>query len=241
MVARYLERLGKPGVTQLGEKTPGHLRCLPEIRALFPDSRIILIYRDGRDVALSLTGVPWMHHDLYVNFAMWLYYYRIHRNLLKQRFENICYVKYEELVAQPERSLRAILDFLDLPFEPQVVLGKGNQEGIVDREHDWKWRALEPITTDRACRWRNDLTPTQVERLERWGRHALLALGYELASGGERRLPVWFFPKLGWEVGVLLLRHFLTRINVADLRRLVLGGHPDPGDSPVRLDSGKRG
>jgi hypothetical protein len=231
MAARYVQRIGKPGVTHFGEKTPGHLRCLPEIRALFPDSKIILLYRDGRDVALSLTQVPWMHHDLYVNFAMWLYYYRIHQKLLKQGFENACYVKYEELVTHPERSLRAILDFLGLPFEPQVVLGKGNYEGIVEREHEWKWRAAQPITADRAGRWRTDLSTTQVERLERWGRQALLSLGYELASGGERRLPAWFFPKLGWEVGVMLTRHFLTRIHLADLRRLVLGVQVD---SPVR-------
>jgi hypothetical protein len=240
MAGRYVQRSGKPGVTHFGEKTPGHLRCLPEVRRLYPESKIILMYRDGRDVALSLTQVPWMHPDLYVAFAMWLYYWRIHRKLLQQRSPNVYYVKYEELVADPERCLRAVLDFLGLPYEAQVVLGNGNCEGIVEREYDWKWRALEPISADRAGRWRNELSSKQIERLERWGRHALLSLGYELATGGQRRLPGWFFPRLGWEMAVLLTRHFATRFHLADLRRLLLGTGVDRGNGTVQAQTGKR-
>ena len=43
----------KPGEIFV-EKTPSHALCLPEIRELLPESRIIHVLRDGRDVAALL-------------------------------------------------------------------------------------------------------------------------------------------------------------------------------------------
>jgi hypothetical protein len=40
------------------EKTPNHLLYLEEIRRYYPSAFILRIVRDPRDVALSLTGVP---------------------------------------------------------------------------------------------------------------------------------------------------------------------------------------
>jgi hypothetical protein len=41
------------------EKTPGHLKRFRLIREHFPDSPVICIFRDPRDVALSLVRAPW--------------------------------------------------------------------------------------------------------------------------------------------------------------------------------------
>ena len=53
MARQYLERLGKTGVTYFGEKTPEHSGHLPSIRKLFPEAKILVLYRDGRDVGLK--------------------------------------------------------------------------------------------------------------------------------------------------------------------------------------------
>ena len=72
-VARlYVEHLGKKNVVYFGDKSPEHTGQLSDIRRHFPDAKILIVYRDGRDVACSLTKVPWMSPDLYVNFVVWL-------------------------------------------------------------------------------------------------------------------------------------------------------------------------
>ena len=43
----------KPGARAVGEKTPGNLFFFPQLRALFPDARLIGIVRDPRDVISS--------------------------------------------------------------------------------------------------------------------------------------------------------------------------------------------
>src|SRR5438270_77327 len=81
--------------------------------------------RDGRDVAASLTRVPWMSPNVYVNFAVWLYYHWVVQAERRRADPNVHFVRYEELVADPERGLRAVLDFLGAPYEPGVAAGHG--------------------------------------------------------------------------------------------------------------------
>lgn len=69
MASLYLERLARREPAFFGDKTPQHQRRLGALGKLFPEAKMVLIHRDGRDVALSLTKLPWMSHDLYVNFA----------------------------------------------------------------------------------------------------------------------------------------------------------------------------
>ena len=76
---RYVRRFGPRGVTHFGEKSPEHQRYLPDVGRVLPGAKVVLLYRDGRDVAHSLTKLAWMSDDVYVNFALWLYYYRIQR------------------------------------------------------------------------------------------------------------------------------------------------------------------
>jgi hypothetical protein len=70
MALRYVKGIKKEGVHWFGEKTPEHTGHLARIRRLFPDSKIIILYRDGRDVALSLSKTPWMYGGLYVSFIV---------------------------------------------------------------------------------------------------------------------------------------------------------------------------
>lgn len=208
LASAYAQKLGRTDVIYFGDKSPRHLLVLPRIVRLFPDAKILLIYRDGRDVALSLTKVPWGPKDLYVNFAIWLRFYRRHRWALSQPDLDLCCIKYEDFVRDPEQALRRIVTHLGLTFEAPMVSDAGNVEGIAERELGWKARATEPITPRRIGLWRTELTVTQQRQLERWGREPLSTLGYELATGGTHPLPPWFFP-------LLVTRHTTWRARCA--------------------------
>ena len=188
----YVARLGRPDVAYFGEKSPAHTGRLVDIRRLIPEAKILLLYRDGRDVALSLTQVPWMSSNVHVNFLVWLYYYRVLRQERTRQLPNLCVVRYENLVARPQQEFRRILDFLDLPYESAVAEGHGNREGVPSREYAWKARALEPITTARIGLWRRDLSSGQIANMERLGGSALTSLDYKLATDGRQPLSVRF-------------------------------------------------
>jgi hypothetical protein len=192
MTRLYLTHLGKVGVTHFGEKTPVHLSRLRQIRQVFPDARAICIYRDGRDVALSLLSLPWTSRDLYVNFALWRYCCRLQRQLQRAAELPVHFVRYEDLVAGPERELRAITAFLGLPYEARLTDASIDAGGVPPWESQWKARANEPIHPGRLGLWRDRLSEAQLGVLERWGGNDLRELGYELATDGRHPLP-WFF------------------------------------------------
>lgn len=197
MATAYLEKLSAAPGTMFGEKTPHHLLRVRRIIHAFPDAKYILVHRDGRDVALSLTRVPWFCSDLQVTFSYWLRCCRASRWLRDQGNVNLLVLRYEDLVTQPEVELRRIAEFLGLDYEPEMAEGSGNVEGTLPWEADWKTRATTKITSARIGNWRRELSPTQVSRLERWGGSVLKDLGYEVSTNsGAIRLPLHFFPCL---------------------------------------------
>ncbi len=196
MARLYVERLGRSDVAYFGEKSPRHLLHLPRIHRYFPQAKILLIFRDGRDVASSLSSVPWGPSNLYVNFAVWLRFYRWQRWAMACPTMDLQCVKYEDFVRAPEQELRRIAEFLDLKYEPEMATGSGNRAGITEREREWKDRAVGKINVSRVELWRTQLTPEQLGNLERWGGEALTELGYELSTERPGRLPLTFFPRL---------------------------------------------
>jgi hypothetical protein len=200
LARQYVEKRHKPGVVYLGEKSPSNTGYLPRIRALFSEAKILVLYRDGRDVAVSLSRMPWASADLYVNFLIWLHYGRVVRAAQERAGPDLYFARYEDVVADPEGELGGILHFLGLPYEPAVAEGYGNSEGIPRREYAWKARALQKITAARRGVFQQELTAGQIGILERLGGETLEAFGYPLLTDGARPLPLGFRLRLAYKL-----------------------------------------
>ena len=194
----YVEKAGRPDITYFGEKTPHHLLRLPRILRLFPDANIVLIYRDGRDVALSLTKVPWFSPDLHVGFGYWLRCCRWHRWATEQDSMQLITVKYESLVADPEGQLRAVAAFLGIDFEEAMLQPAEGEPRSSYLDKPWMRRAGQRITSARVGNWRRGLSPEQTRSLEQWGGSQLQWLGYELATRPAKSVPLLFLAKVRW-------------------------------------------
>jgi hypothetical protein len=94
------------------EKTPRHIYHIGRILKWCPDARILLVIRDGRDVAHSIQG---RYGSLEKGIKRW-----VEDNLAGKEFwENprVHLLKYEELVGNYESTIRKILNFLDEGYE----------------------------------------------------------------------------------------------------------------------------
>ena len=188
-VSALYDRFGRlRGKPLAGEKTPDYVKQLPLLHGLFPRARFVHIFRDGRDVALST--LDWSHegkgparYDLWRRepvavCALWWSLQagsgrRDGSKLGPSVYHEVC---YEDLVAEPERSLRAILGFLDLPFAPEVLRfneGKVRQDPGLSAKHAW----LSPTPGLRD--WRSEMAVRDVELFEALAGALLSELGYE--------------------------------------------------------------
>jgi len=109
------------GKARWADKTPRYALCIDYLDQLFPTCQVVHVIRDGRDVVAS-------HRDRWGWWAAvkavkkWPYYLATARTagagLPAGRYHE---VRYERLVADPEATLRALLDFLGEPWDPAVL------------------------------------------------------------------------------------------------------------------------
>lgn len=151
-----LERI-RAGKARWVEKTPNHLGEVQLIRKLFPDSPIIQIVRDPRDVALSLTKVPWGRRG----FLQGLEYWRQFQTASRRFFETdprSKVLKYEDLLLDPVRTLQTLCEFLGESFESEMLDTSKSGAAVNRAQEPWKVRVTQSIEAGLVKRWKQEAT-----------------------------------------------------------------------------------
>jgi hypothetical protein len=195
----YAERHGK---ARWGDKTPGYQVRMRRIQRTLPETRFIHLIRDGRDVVLSQRSKAQTPTPVEDAAKRWQQRVRLTQRLAAKQPEIYTELRYEDLVADPERHLRAICDFVDLDFEPEMLrhhesASERLQEIAKDlpahggaHELDAETRmsahemAMKPATSERTQVWRREMSEGDVETFERVAGETLAELGYELSTTG---------------------------------------------------------
>lgn len=182
-------------IAYTGDKDPRLIEFLPLLKELFPESHVIQIVRDPRDVLLSKSRAEWSKgRGWRANLAAGRFQLdlgdRFGRELWGWRYHT---VRYEDLLEAPERSLRRLTAELDLEFEAGMLefgpaaerLGRGETEA-------WKKETLGPLLKNNAGKWRNELSPRQTGLVEQVYRRWMERYGYEPSAA-----PTLGIPRLG--------------------------------------------
>ena len=181
----YGELRGKPLV---GEKTPGYVRKIPTLHALWPAVRFVHVIRDGRDVCLSANN--WTRHlpvlqrrfptwtrDPVVTAALWWkWHVRLGRQVREvlgpQRYHEL---SYESLIVSPEAECSGLCAFLDLPYDDAMLrFHEGRTRTKPGLSAKKAWLPVTPGLMD----WRSQMPGADVERFEAAAGDALVELGY---------------------------------------------------------------
>lgn len=188
----YAERFGK---SRWGDKTPMYAHHLRYLQGLLPEARFIHIVRDGRDAAVSLRE-RWFSpgHDIEIQAAHW------RENVAAARREGggcryFLEVRFEDLIREPERVVRRICRFLDLPYHPDVhryteraparleehrTRYKADGAVLVSREERLRQSASaqRPPDLSKIGIWRRELTREEARRFGEIAGDLLAAYGY---------------------------------------------------------------
>lgn len=134
------------------EKTPLHIEFQKELLEVFPNTHIIYLIRDPRDVVASLKTCPWASSDVRRNSFYWCKT----ANLIQNR-KNSVLIKYEDLVENPEREFQKIGDLLHIKIDDRVLHAEAPNE---DKESvDPKNLAsYKPIDESYRNRWKTRLS-----------------------------------------------------------------------------------
>jgi hypothetical protein len=193
------------GKRRWGEKTPHHLWYWRDLDRLFPESRFLVMVRDGRDVACSLSRMGWSSASPLVNAARWKAEWLLASRLLRTVGERALRVKYEDLVLDAELVLNRVCGFLGLRFEPAMVEGFSmNLDVIHDREWGWKAKNVGALSAGSIGRHRKDLSTAELRRVESLIRRELREAGPYDCDSRPLDAPAAFLVHLGSMVGFAL-------------------------------------
>lgn len=144
---------------------------------IFPQARFIHLLRDARDCAKSAVSASFAG-NVYYGLEPWMNseesWDRLRPRLAPHQYIE---VRYEELVAEPERVLTAICEFLGLSFEPQML--------------DLSSTTYEPPSPRFANQWRRGMSARDIGLVEARVGPMMTARGYELVGPAGRRLSAW--------------------------------------------------
>lgn len=166
--------------TVWGDKTPSFFRMVPVLADLFPKARFINIIRDGRDIYLSWRRLDPTKKNVSVSAAEWLFKLYKAGNSLKtisqsRRLET----RYEDLVADPDATLRNICKFLDVEYEDAMLNFWKTSDRYIGRHHsDLIFR---PVSHESICKWKKQFTRREIANFQFIAKKALKSYGYELS------------------------------------------------------------
>jgi hypothetical protein len=163
LFTRYMERHGKQ---RWGEKTPLHTFHVDAMARLYPEAVFVGVVRHpGGEVASCMSRFG---HS----FGRATYHYlRYTKEVARQaaRYgDRFAVVRYEDVVLQPERSLRDLLEWLGEPWSDQVLRHDTIQ---AERSHKLRveggTRVDQPIDTSRIAKWTTTLDEPQRRKVAR--------------------------------------------------------------------------
>ncbi|MBK5929934.1 sulfotransferase [Halochromatium salexigens] len=163
------------GKTRVCEKTPRHVHHIAEIKQRFPKAKFVAMIRDSKDVIASFQKRVSHRSD---GFELSLgRYLGENDSLLRQcPSEFVTVVRYEDLVTEPEMTMRRVLHFLQLDYSPDVLEFHKKDyhwEGIhnaqqTDGQDGYKhnslraWQMHQPIQDNRGI-WKEKLSKKQIK------------------------------------------------------------------------------
>ena len=181
------------------------------IRAAFPETRVVYLCRDGRDYACSVRRVPAHGSRVFCIAEEWRDEQRrcllVHHELRPHGAVSL--LRYEDLVTTPEPALRALCEFVDIPFEAAMLRAHERPDAAAEASATVYWRNLgRPVLADNHGKFRRELTRREIALFEAVAGPELEVLGYPLVTAPRRIRAV---ERLGYRLADRLAQRLARR------------------------------
>jgi hypothetical protein len=195
-VSRIFDLYGAAqGKRLVGDKTPGYVRRIKTLHAVWPKARFVHLIRDGRDVYLSMASRPlellkpgvfdsWSEKPVPTAALWWELNVRPGQEAGKALGPDLYHeIWYESLTANPRAECAKLCAFLGVPYEDLMLRFHEGRIGTTpERSGKPAWQPITPGLRD----WRSQMPAADVERFEAAAGELLEELGYPRAVPNPR-------------------------------------------------------
>src|SRR5918999_1436637 len=190
----YAARHGKP---RWGDKTPHYVHHVDKLLRLWPETRFVVLVRDGRDVALSLRRMPFGPNNAWAAAQWWARGIRAGARAAEEHPGAVLTIRYEDLAERPAEQVRGVCEFLGLGYsEDMLALEHVDPARIVPDQAAWFPTLFDGINTSAVGRWRREMGSRDRRIFAALAGAELAQLGYEVEDGAAPALSArqerWF-------------------------------------------------
>lgn len=186
IVEQYGRRTGKTSTRFWIDHTPLNLQYAGILMKMFPNAKFIHMLRDGRAVASSLIPLDWGPNTVFKAARWWIE--KVSYGLGAESYfgdDVVCRVKYEDLVSSPVQILKHICSHLGINYDVNMLRANGFKvPSYTSKQHALIGSEMKP---DRIDRWKNELTPREIEIFEGETSDLLYFLDYSLIFNSRAR------------------------------------------------------
>lgn len=151
---RIMERIAiRLGADRLVDTTPANARKAQRLEPIYPQSKVVMVTRDGRDVSASFVSQTFGPDDVFEALDQWeRRMLASHRAALASRPDRVLQIELMDLVVRDRQSTLALLcEFVEVPVDAGMI----------------EWFDAN-VTSDgmHPGRWRKDFDERTCERID---------------------------------------------------------------------------
>lgn len=163
----HISFYAKETIQLIGDKNHGYTIYTHRLKKLFPDAKFIYILRDYRDNYESVRKVDFELPIVSLVVYKWKYFYKKTLKASQKYPGSFYFIRYEDLVTDPQLHFQKLCDFLDIPYIPEVfdfykMKGKAEEKypaDILEKHHK---SLFNPINKSRIGLWEKTMSRSQV-------------------------------------------------------------------------------
>jgi len=169
-IKKFINTQRKQNKKLFVEKTPSHVRQLDKIFTTFPQAKVIVLVRDGRDVALSLEKRT---ENLQESISRWISDNECWVNEFTDD-KRLIHIKLEDFTQNPKDILKEICEHVNITYDDNM-LDYSNKEYVyqntglaksdgTDASHQLNrnWQVNQPVFKD-TNRWKKEKDTTKLD------------------------------------------------------------------------------
>jgi hypothetical protein len=184
--------MAKQSKVRWAEKSPKHLQRARLMRRLWPDAFFIRMVRDPRGAAASLMKTPFGPSAPVASAYRWAMIDERTRGFYENDARSLT-VRFEDVLADPEASLRAVCAFIQEEFDFRMLApGQAARNLIRNEERRFNDLIGAPLERSKVDEWRELIDEVDQRRIAVIAADGLRRYGYEGAI--DRVGTAWLHP-----------------------------------------------
>lgn len=167
----------------VGDKDPRLIEFMEFIDSLVETAYIVHIIRDPRDIIASKKKADWSkHYSIYRHIFASMVQPRL-AQIFSSKVSNYFELRYEDLINNPEKQLRSIMNFLGLDYEDKMLnFSAAAQSLVAQDEMSWKKETLGPLLSDNTGKGQKELSFYEVYLIEKLCQESFKRNSYSLSK-----------------------------------------------------------